>query len=53
MLDFSSASPSKFRPRQTLRETSPRKLEVTQQVLPSFLERAPDNVMTKKLLRAA
>jgi hypothetical protein len=52
MLDFSSASPAKFRPRQTLRETSPRKLELTQQLLPSFFERVPDSVMTKKLLRA-
>jgi hypothetical protein len=51
MLDFSSISPSKLRPRKALRETSPRKLEVTQQVLPSFFERAPDNEMTKKLLR--
>ena len=49
MLDFSSILPSKLRPRQALRETSPRKLEVTQQVLPSFF----DNEMTKKLLRPA
>jgi hypothetical protein len=32
---------------------SPRKLEVTQQVLPTFYDRTPDNMMTKKIIKPA
>jgi hypothetical protein len=53
ILDCSSVSPTKFRPRQTQREMSPRKLEVTQQVLPTFYDRTPDNMMTKKIIKPA